>query len=376
MRVVLRWLFDAAIAIAATQLALSLTAEVAPSGPLRPLILGLAAVHAIPLILRRRFPVQVFAIGLAAAVGYGAFLPVFRLGPALLVALYTVTARCGRRASLAGLGAAGAALAFSAFATSWPHDVATWATFAGLLAAAWVLGDNVHRRQEAVIAAESRAEEVARAQQELARQAVVQERLRIARELHDVVAHSMSVIALQSGTGRLVIDRRPQEAREALAAIERTSRAALAEMRQLLNVLRDEGEPNAALGPAPGLGDLDALVAQVAASGIAVDVRLQGTRRQLPAGLDLSAYRIVQEALTNVIKHARSSRAGVLVRYGEDHLDIEVTDDGRGDVGAGQGHGTIGMRERAALYGGSFEAGPGHEGGYRVAARLPYEAAP
>jgi signal transduction histidine kinase len=375
VRVVWPWLLDGALAAVATQVAVVLTAEVAPSGSPRLVLLGLAVVHAAPLVLRRRFPVPVLATSVAAGAAYGVFLPAFRLGPALLVALYTVAARCERRTSLAGLTTAGVGLAISAASTSWLTDLGSWATYAGLLVGAWLLGDNVGRRQLAVAAAEARAAEAAMAQRELARQAVAQERLRIARELHDVVAHSMSVIALQSGTGRLVIDRRPEEARAALAAIERTSRATLAEMRQLLSVLRQDGDPRDPLDPAPGLRDLDGLVAQVASSGVAVDVRVEGPRRDLPAGLDLSAYRIVQEALTNVLKHARASKASVVIRYGQDALDVEVVDDGTGGASA-EGHGTIGMRERATLYGGTFEAGPRPQGGYRVAARLPYEAAP
>jgi signal transduction histidine kinase len=243
-----------------------------------------------------------------------------------------------------------------------------------MVAAAWWLGDATRRRQEAVAAARERAAELERAREELARRAVVEERLRIARELHDVVAHSMSIIAVQSGVGAHVLDSQPEEARKALAAVEATSRQALAEMRRLLGVLRQEAEPSGSLTPSPGLAEVDALAADVARAGARVEVRIEGTRPALPLGLDLSAYRIVQEALTNVVRHAGPATARVRIRYAPDTVDIEVVDDGRGaGTGRADGHGIAGMRERAALYGGSLDAGPLPGGGFRVAAHLPVE---
>jgi signal transduction histidine kinase len=208
----------------------------------------------------------------------------------------------------------------------------------------------------------------------VARRAVAEERLRLARELHDVVAHAISVIAVQSGVGAHVANSQPEEAAKALAAIEATSRAALTELRRLLGVLRQEGEPQGSLAPVPGLADLDSLLAEVAKAGLGVQLRVEGTPSPLPAGLDLSAYRIVQEALTNVVRHAGPATARVAVRYAPGQVAVEVVDDGRGaDDQGGGGHGIAGMRERAALYGGTLEAGPLPGGGFRVAASLPVE---
>ncbi|HZA82059.1 MAG TPA: sensor histidine kinase, partial [Actinomycetes bacterium] len=245
-----------------------------------------------------------------------------------------------------------------------------------ILAAAWMLGDGARRRLEAIATAQQRAAELELARDELARRAVTEERLRIARELHDVVAHSMSIIAVQSGVGVHVLDSQPEEARKALVAVEATSRQALVEMRRLLGVLRQEAETRGSLAPAPGLAEVEALAAEVARAGVRVEVRIEGTPAKLPAGLDLSAYRIVQEALTNVVRHAGPATARVAVRYGPGQVAVEVVDDGRGGAPGDQGHGIAGMRERAALYGGTLEAGPLPGGGFRVAASLPVEDLP
>jgi signal transduction histidine kinase len=192
---------------------------------------------------------------------------------------------------------------------------------------------------------------------------VAEERLRLARELHDVVAHSISVIAVQSGVGAHVAKTQPEEAAKALAAIEVTSRAALTELRRLLGVLRQEDEPQGDLAPVPGLADLDSLLAEVAKAGLAVRLQVEGRPAQLPAGVDLSAYRIVQEALTNVVKHAGPARAQVAIRYRDHEVMVEVTDDGRGAaVPTGDGR---------AVFGGDLQTGPRPGGGFRVAARLP-----
>ena len=207
-----------------------------------------------------------------------------------------------------------------------------------------------------------------------------EERLRIARELHDVVAHAMSVVAVHAGTGRMFAEEDPAAARKALATIETTTRSALVEMRRMLGMLRgfDREEPGT-LAPAPGLGDLDALVAEVVRSGVIVEVRVDGDRSDVPAGVDLAAYRIVQEALTNVIKHACRVRATVAVRYADDAVTVEVDDEGppghdSRSVPATTGHGLVGMRERVAMYHGDLDVGPGPIGGFHVAARLPFGA--
>jgi signal transduction histidine kinase len=193
-----------------------------------------------------------------------------------------------------------------------------------------------------------------------------------------VIAHSMSVIAVQSGVGNHVIDTQPDQARHALSAIEATSRSALTEMRRLLGVLRQDGEPHGSLTPAPGLADLPSLIGQVQDAGLSVGIQVDGKRGPIPAGVDLTAYRIVQEALTNVIKHAASSCATVTICYRADSVIVEITDDGPPKLGAaiqhagaGAGHGIIGMRERVAVFGGEFTAGPAPEGGFRVRARFP-----
>jgi signal transduction histidine kinase len=229
-------------------------------------------------------------------------------------------------------------------------------------------GQRAERAAEVAAAAEA-------AQAEQVRQALAEERSQIARELHDIVAHAMSVIAVRSGVARMVIDTDPQQAREALAIIETTTRRSLAEMRLLVSVLRDPRDTDAELSPAPGLGDLDRLVSDTAVAGVAVDLRIDGDVRPLPPVADLSAYRIVQEALTNVVRHAGPTRAHVLISYRAGGLSIEVTDDGRDGPSPsaarnGSGHGLIGMRERAALFGGELSAGP-HAAGFRVRASLP-----
>ncbi|MCD9143068.1 sensor histidine kinase [Streptomyces albireticuli] len=236
-----------------------------------------------------------------------------------------------------------------------------------------------------MLARERREHTVALRSQEVA-EAVTAERLRIARELHDMVAHSIGIIAIQAGVGSRVIETQPAEAREALRNIESTSRETLSGLRRTLVALRQAGpvgEPAAAPGssgraprePAPGLADLDRLAAATADAGVRVDVRRRGEPRPLPADIELSAYRIVQEALTNVVRHAGTGSCRVTVDYGEEELSVEVVDDGRGTAGGaapdGQGFGLVGMRERAGLLHGTFSAGPRPEGGFRVAAGLP-----
>jgi signal transduction histidine kinase len=235
----------------------------------------------------------------------------------------------------------------------------------GILVSAWVLAAVLRDRSD-------RADRLVVERDERAREAVVQERARIARELHDVVAHAVSVIAVQSGSlRRRLRHERPEDAEE-LRVIEETARQALGEMRRMLGLLRTDDD-GLALAPQPGLDQVDRLVEQVRDTGLAVEVAVEGEPRQLPPGVDLAAYRIVQEALTNVLKHAGPARARVALRYGERELGLEITDEGSGTSanGDGGGHGLVGMRERAALYGGSVDARPAPAGGFRVRARLP-----
>jgi signal transduction histidine kinase len=373
------WVFDSALALVAAGLATAQFVSMPAGSGMLVLGYGLVLLHTLPLALRRRFPGTVLALVVASGLaGIALDLPPFFAGPAILVAVYSVAAYGSRRVSVAGLAVAELALA-AVLLTRFEEPLAwlVWVQFAGIFGAAWLLGLFAHNYRAHAARLEERTAELERAREELARRAVVEERLRLARELHDVVAHAMSVIAVQSGVGAHVADSRPEEVGKALAAIEATSRSALTELRRLLGVLRQDGEPQASLAPVPGLADLDALLAEVAKAGLAVKLRVQGRPAPLPAGLDLSAYRIVQEALTNVVKHAGPARAQVVVGYGDHEVRVEVTDDGRGaatsasDGRAGTGHGLIGMRERVAAFGGDLEVGPRPGGGFRVAARLP-----
>jgi signal transduction histidine kinase len=205
----------------------------------------------------------------------------------------------------------------------------------------------------------------------VAREAVVEERARIARELHDVIAHHVSMIVLQAGAERRVLDGANASTREVLETVEQTGRSALTEMRRLLGMLR--GDANEPLTPQPGLTDVPVLVSQLREAGLSVELQVEGERRELPVGIELSAYRIVQEALTNALKHAGESNASVNIRYGSDSLELEIADDGTGvpaPVSSG-GHGLVGMRERVALYGGRLDAGRHPSGGFVVRVLLP-----
>ncbi|MFG2563157.1 sensor histidine kinase [Streptomyces sp. NPDC048496] len=236
------------------------------------------------------------------------------------------------------------------------------------LAACCMVGLLIRERREHAVAL--RSQEVA--------EAVTAERLRIARELHDMVAHSIGIIAIQAGVGSRVIQTQPAEARQALLAIESTSRETLSGLRRTLVALRQAdldaaASGHAPLAPSPGLEDIERLAAATADAGVCVDVRRSGEQRPLPADIDLSAYRIVQEALTNVVRHAGTGRCRVAIDYGDEELFVEVVDDGRGvtDRGSAHGFGIVGMRERVGLLHGHLSAGPRPEGGFRVAARLP-----
>ncbi|WP_133902033.1 sensor histidine kinase [Actinophytocola oryzae] len=221
---------------------------------------------------------------------------------------------------------------------------------------------------------EYRAAQLRRSQEQNTRGAIVAERLRIARDLHDVVAHHVSVMGVQAGAARRVLDKDPDLAREALRTVEETARSAIGELRGLLGVLRaEDAEPvETTHGASPGLEQLDELVTNARAAGLEVTHGVYGEPRPVPESVALSAYRVVQEALTNVVKHAGARNAEVRVRYLDNALEVEVTDDGRGPLGAGAGgFGLVGMRERVAVHGGELDAGPRRDIGYRVRANLP-----
>jgi signal transduction histidine kinase len=379
------WVFDSALALVAAgwPMAVFASMPVLSGVPVGMLAVGYALVllHTLPLAARRRFPGTVLGISVASGLAIGALgLPPFFLGPAILVAVYSVAAYGDRRVALAGLAAAELGLAAVQLTPGKFDAPVVWVQFALIIGAAWLLGYFVGDRHVYAARLEERTAELEQAREELARRAVAEERLRLARELHDVVAHSMSVIAVQSGVGAHVAESRPEEVGKALSAIEATSRATLEELRRLLGVLRQDSEPQASLAPVPGLADLEGLLGEVAKAGLAVRLQVEGTPSPLPAGVDLSAYRIVQEALTNVVKHAGPAQAQVTIGYRDRDVTVEVTDDGRGaaapagDGRGGTGHGLVGMRERVAAFGGELEAGPRPGGGFRVAARLPLAA--
>jgi signal transduction histidine kinase len=332
----------------------------------------LVVVYSGSVLARRTAPVAAVAVGLAAGLVYAAAEYPVALTPVALMSVYTAAGVLPRRPARVLLAAAVVVGLVGATLAPGPTDTGV----PTLIAAAWLLGRFVGTKRAYTADLERKNEQLEQAQRELADRAVTEERVRIARELHDVVAHTMSVVAVHAGSGRMVADSDPAAAKEALGTIETATRSALLEMRRLLGVLRGpDGDHDAALAPAPGLADLDALVADVVKSGVTVDVRVEGQRADVPPGVDLTAYRIVQEALTNVNKHAGRAHAAVVVRYADDALTVEVADDG-GDrppprPPARKGHGLRGMAERVAAYDGELAVGARPGGGFAVRARLP-----
>ncbi|HET8894340.1 MAG TPA: sensor histidine kinase [Gaiellaceae bacterium] len=326
----------------------------------------LALVLVAPLIFRRRYPLEVLAaVTAATAVSLFAFAGAPPIPEAF--AVYTVAAQLSRRTSLRASGAAALLLVICALAAGEKGNVVGIAL---MLGAAWVVGDNLGTRRAYTRALEERAERLEREQEAERARAVAEEQARIARELHDVIAHSVSVMVVQAAAANDVFESQPARAREALEAIETSGRAALGELRRMLGVVR--GIDDADYAPQPGVERIDELVADVRAAGLDVTINIEGAPHDVPAGVDLSVYRVVQEALTNTLKHARATRADVTLRYGERELVVEVRDNGTGAAnGDGSGHGLTGMRERVAIFGGSLAAGPGAKGGFEVVARFP-----
>ena len=292
---------------------------------------------------------------------------------ALLLAFYSVGAHCDdRRSYFVGVVAV-AAIAAADLARPGSFSAngsrpAAWLVFA----IAWLVGRDLRRRRQRVADLEDRAARLEREREEQAQRAVAEERGRIARELHDVIAHGVSVIVVQAQAGPHLVDD-PQRVVGVFRAIESSGRDALVELRRLLGILRSEDQ-ELAIGPQPGLGSLQSLVEQMRTAGLPVQLRIEGEPVHLPAGIDLSAYRIVQEALTNVVKHAGAAAAEVVIRYGPRALELAIVDNGNGRAANrnGAGHGLIGMRERVALYDGTLEAGTQEGGGYALRARLPF----
>jgi signal transduction histidine kinase len=372
-----RWAFlDLALAVIATMAALTLYNEVLGSRAPTAFGLILVVVHGGSLAFRRLWPLAVLAVMLVTAGIYtlGLDLPVYMLGPGILIAVYTVASALERRSSLIALLVVELMMVILIYLGPSFPDYSSLALFALLIGAAWFLGDVVRRWRTAAMQHEQRAAELAAAREELARRAVSEERLRIARELHDVVAHSMTVVALQAGSGRLAAREDPAAAQQALETIEKSSREALADMRRLVGVLR-EGE-DSLTEPAPGLDDIERLVEDVERAGLDVEVNRSGPLDRVPPGMALAAYRVAQEALTNVVRHAGVDEAELTLEASDGALVLVV---GNGpptravEPIEGGGHGISGMEERASLYGGTFDARSTDDGGYRVEARFPFD---
>jgi signal transduction histidine kinase len=369
------WAFDALIALFLAFVSMTVLVSIESREDLGQVPLGVAllAVHSGVVVFRRRAPVAVLAVNLATGVAVCALgYPFVVLGVAVLVALYTVAARRERTVSLPALGVVVAAMTGIVVLAQSAGDPSTIIGNAIGFGVVWFLGDSQRTRRAYVAQLEERTTQLEQARDELARRAVAEERLRIARELHDIVAHSMGVIAVQAGVGAHVIDARPEEAKRSLQTIEDTSKSALGEIRRMLGLLRADGDAPETQ-PSPGLDDLSALVDEMKAAGMDVDLSLDSPPHALSVGVELTIFRLVQEALTNVLKHARARNVRVSVWFNEDGARVEVVDDGVGPTGRAGGHGIVGMTERVAMYGGEFAAGPLSEGGFRVAATIPLE---
>lgn len=338
---------------------------------------GLLAASGLVLVARRRHPVPVF--GLTAAISIWYYAAGYPDGPtwlALFIAIYTLTAHGDGRWSL--LIATGGLLVLTPIwlftADLEPRAEAGWVFFRiGSAVMAAALGESVRSRRVIAAEAVARAERAERTREEEARRRVDAERLRIAREVHDTVAHAIAIVNVQAGVSAHVLDRRPEQAREALVTIEQTSARALRELRDTLGVLRDTDAERDRV-PVAGLGQLDGITAMAREAGldVKVDASAPATPPELPSAVDRAAYRILQESITNAIRHAGPARVTIAIRHTADELVVQVTDDGRGPTGtADGGRGIAGMRERCALLGGELTAGPGPDRGFRVRARLP-----
>jgi signal transduction histidine kinase len=333
------------------------------------------------LFWRRRAPVAVLAFVTAALVAmylrdYGAFLSVLGLPALYAVAAHEDHRRRAWWAMVAACVVLLAAASVSLLERDDGFDALTLLSMIAFLGGAITAGVIIRNRERIFVDTERRAAAAEADRLAAAERAVASERSRIAREMHDVVAHSMSVISVQAAAGREIVHADPDKAAKVFATIETVGRESLGELRRMLGALRDTGDPGAALSPQPGIADIMAVVAQSSASGVPTTLVVEGHERALAPGIELAVYRVVQEALTNVLKHAGpSTSAAVHIAYATDELTIEVTDDGRGAAtelsGRGAGHGLIGMRERVEIYGGTFAAGPRADGGFGVRAVLP-----
>ena len=345
-----------------------------PGGPLWFDVVAISAMY-LPLLWRRRYPFGAPAVG-AVVVSVTSFIDgtmiandffIFLLGVAVAFLFGSLPRRRYALAGLAILQVSNAVAVYNNPNGAFGDFVWGFVVFS----LAWVAGFGLGLKFREVEEARERAERAEHERLERARLAVAEERARVARELHDIVGHSVSVMTVQAAGARSLLDPEQEREREALMLVEQTGREALAEMRRLVGVLR-RPEEAPALAPQPSLEHLAKLVEHARESGLPVELTIEGDPVGLSAGLDLTAYRFVQEGLTNAVKHARAKQAQVLVRYDNGHVELTVTDDGTGDGGGDSGgHGLVGMRERLSVYGGELEAGPRPEGGYRLFARLP-----
>jgi signal transduction histidine kinase len=331
--------------------------------------------------VRRRFPLtstiiivaalSVEWLAFGAPEGFGVF-------ATLVIAGYTVAAYEDRPRALGGLAALLAAAVIWSVRDPVPANLrahVVTAVWLSPVVMGWLLGAYLRTRRLYVRALHERADRAEREREEQAHAAVASERTRIARELHDILAHNVSVMVVQAEAADEMLQRdMPDRARAPVWKIQETGRAALTDMRRMLGILR-EADSGPALTPQPGIANLQMLLTQVRESGLPVELEVRGDPEPLPPGIDLSAYRIVQEALTNALKYAGPARACVVVHFAPGSLTLEIDDDGVGSSATGNGgHGLVGMRERVAVFGGDVEAGPKRGGGYRVTARLPLEA--
>ncbi|WP_331767073.1 histidine kinase [Embleya sp. NBC_00896] len=335
---------------------------------------ALGAALTLPLALRRRAPVPVFAVLAVVALAQWSLDVRTAADMSLLVALYTVAAHCDRARTLYAVAVVEAGILL--VTVRWTEPDYRLGAFVGLSAmtvTAAVLGANLRTRRRYLLALEDRADRLEREQEQQAALAVAAERSRIAREMHDIVTHNLSVMVALADAAAMTVRSTPDRAGLAMEQVSGTGRQALTEMRRFLGILRED-EPEAARHPQPDLARLGGLAEQVRAAGLPTTLTVEGDARDVPQGAQLAVYRLVQEALTNTLKHTLpGASARILVRCSPAHIELNVVDDGRARApgsGAGAGSGVTGMRERAAVYGGHVEAGPLADGGWRVFALL------
>ena len=358
------------------------SALLADARSLGPVGYGLLVIGAVALLARRHHPMIALAGTVLPAFAYDLLnFPGGLCSIAVGVALYAVADAGHVRAGIVAIVAVVGGFLGIGDVLGRGHviDLVTALWFAGWLVASLILGETTRGRRAYLEQVEQRAVDAERTREDEARRRAGEERIRIARELHDILAHRISMMSVQSGVGAHLLDRDPDQARRALVAVNQASKEALQELRATLGLLRqvDGPEPRS---PAPGLAQLEGVVAGARAAGVDVQLDVSGNPRDLPTGVDLAAYRIIQESLTNVIRHARAATARIGIAYRGGDLLIQVDDDGRGaglrDESAPGGNGLLGMRERATALGGELEAGPLAGGGFRVRARLPADATP